>query len=384
MRIVVNGRFSGRKTGVGRVIENLFKALQHIDRKNEYFIYVNKEFGNFIRFTNPRFRLISNGIAGSASIMNHIWTQTGFLWSIIRHRADVVVLPQINLFIVKLAPTIIFQHDLIEYHIPNQKWYKLLFRRMAFPLALRLSDRIVSVSENTRTDVKKIYGVADEKLSVIRNGVDLELFKPKDRVAARSYVRSKFGVEQEYLLYTGTLALPQKNLLRLVDAFDLLVKRGAQHRLVLAGGEGKDANLIRRRVLDRGLTERVVFTGYVDDEDLPYLYSAADVFCFPSLYEGFGLPVLEAMACGCPVVTSATSSLPEVAGDAALLVDPLSIDAIANAIERLISDNALQQKCREQGLRNAEQFSWKRAAEELLATINDVKQCGSKSLSRKR
>ena len=177
MRVVVNGRFSGRKTGVGRVIENLLINLQHLDRENEYFIYVNEEFKNFVHFTNPRFHLISNGIPAANSALNHLWTQTAFLLNIFRHKAGLVILPQINLYMIKLAPTILFQHDLIEHYVPNQKWYKLLFRRIAFPLALRLSDKIVSVSENTQLDVKKIYHVPDQKLCVIYNGVDPAVFR---------------------------------------------------------------------------------------------------------------------------------------------------------------------------------------------------------------
>lgn len=372
MKIVVNGRFSGRKTGVGRVIENLFKSLQDIDLENEYFIYVNEEFKDFIHFTNPRFHLISNGIPAGNSLLNHLWTQTGFVYSIFAQKADLVILPQINLYMFKLAPTILFQHDLIEHHIPNQKWYKLLFRRLAFPLAMRLSDVIVSVSENTRNDVKHIYHVPDRKLAVIRNGVDLSLFRPVDRDVAKQHVRSKFGIDDDYILYTGTLTLPQKNLLRLVDAYHALTLKGVRHQLVMTGGKGKDAHLIHQKVAELGLGQRVLFTGYTPDEDLPYLYSAATVFCFPSLYEGFGLPVLESMACGCPVVTSNSSSLCEVSGDAALLVDPLDSGAIAEAVCTLITHDELRTEYSAKGLERARQFSWDRAGKQLLDTINTV------------
>jgi len=380
MRIVVNGRFSGRKTGVGRVIENLFKSLQYIDLENEYYIYVNEEFKDFIRFTNPRFHLVSNGIPADSSLLNHLWTQTGFVCSIFAQKADLVILPQINLYLFKLAPTILFQHDLIEHHIPNQKWYKLLFRRLAFPLAMGLSDVIVNVSENTRNDVKHIYHVPDHKLAVIRNGVDLSLFRPVDREAAKQHVRSKFGIEDDYILYTGTLTLPQKNLLRLVDAYHALTLKGLRQRLVLTGGTGKDAHLIHQKVADLGLGHRVTFTGYAQDEDLPYLYNAATVFCFPSLYEGFGLPVLESMACGCPVVTSNSSSLREVGGDAALLVDPCDSGAIAEALYNLIINDELRLEYSARGLERAQLFTWERAGRQLLDTINAV---GRRAASRK-
>jgi glycosyltransferase involved in cell wall biosynthesis len=369
MNIVVNGRFSGAKTGVGRMIESLFLSLQEIDRENEYFIYVNEEFRDFIRFTNPNFHLISNGVPAANSLLNHLWTQTGFLRSIRRHKADVVILPQINLYLIKLAPTILFQNDLIEHYIPSQKWYKLLFRRLAYPLALALSDRVVCISENTRNDVKKIYHVPDRKLAVIRCGVNMSLFRPVDRVAARQHVRTKFGIGDDYILYTGTLMHPQKNLLRLLDAYELLARRGTAHKLVLAGGDGKDARLIHQRIQELGAGGNIVCTGYVQDADQPYLYSAATVFCFPSLYEGFGLPVLEAMACGCPVVTSSTSSLPEVAGEAALLVDPIKTDDIAEALYRMTTDEHLRREYAAKGFEQVKNFSWERSAQGLLDEI---------------
>jgi glycosyltransferase involved in cell wall biosynthesis len=373
MRIVVNGRFSHRKTGVGRVIENLFLQLERIDAGNEYFLYVNREFGDFIRFKNPKFHLLSNGVPAGNSLLNHIWTQTVFLREIHRHKADVVILPQINLFVIKMAPTILFQHDLIEYYLPNQKWYKRLFRKIAYPLALRLSDRTVCVSENTRADFEKIFNVRDEKLEVIPNGVDTALFRKIDTTKAKNVVDSKYGVKDDFILYAGTLTLPQKNLVRLVEAYDMMVRKGAKHKLVLVGSNGKDAHLISRKVKELGLAERVIFAGYVPDEDLPYFYNAATVFCFPSLYEGFGLPVLEAMACGCPVVTSNTSSLPEVAGDAAIFVNPLEVGEIAAAMLSLIENRRLRDDYGKRGMQRAWQFPWRGSAEKMLTVIRTLK-----------
>ncbi len=369
MRIVVNGRFSGSKTGVGRVIENLFLHLERLDTENEYFIYVNREFSDFVRFKNPKFHLLSNGVPAGNSLLNHIWTQTGFLSEIRRRKADVVILPQINLFVLKMAPTILFQHDLIEYYLPNQKWYKLLFRKIAFPPALRLADRIVCVSENTRKDVERIFKITVGKLEVIPNGVDMSLFRKLNSAEVKDIVERKYGVKGDFILYTGTLTLPQKNLLRLVEAYDLVVRKGLKHKLVLVGGDGKDAHLIHRKVKELKLTERVIFTGYVPDENLPYFYNSASVFCFPSLYEGFGLPVLEAMACGCPIVTSNISSLPEVAGDAALLADPRNTEKIAGALFRLLESEELRRTCIARGFRQAEKFSWEDSAKKLLALI---------------
>ncbi len=372
MRIVVNGRFSDRKTGVGRVIENLLVNLQKIDGENEYFVFVNKEFQNFIEVTNPKFHLISNGIPAGNMVLNHIWTQTGFIYNAIKYRTDVVLLPQINLFLFKVAPTILYQHDLIEYYTPNQKWYKLLFRKLTFPVALRLSDKVIGVSSNTINDIKKFFNVPKEKLHLIYNAADSS-FKPLDKKESKSIIKSKYGISDKFILYVGTLALPQKNLLRLVEAYGNILKRGAQVKLVMVGKKSKDSEKIFDLVAEKGLVGSVFFTGYVPDVDLPYFYNAADVFCFPSIYEGFGLPVLEAMACGCPVVASNVSSLPEVVGAAGILIDPYNISKLSGSLFQMVTDEKLRKRYIISGLEQCKKFSWKESAYQLLKIIEQIK-----------
>lgn len=370
MNIVVNGRFSRYKTGVGRVIENYLRQLSRIDDRNVYYIYVNREFRDLLRFENRNFVVLSNGVSAGNMWMNHLWTQTGFLRAIRKHGADLVLLPQINLILWKRAPILLFQHDLIEYHFASQKWYRMWFRRFAIPRAVRLADRIVSVSHNTAQDIEKFLEVPSEKVVTIYSGVDPEHLRPRDPAQAASLVRDRYGLQGEFILYVGTLTLPQKNLLRLLEAFQLVRERGFRGKLLMAGAMGKDSRLIPERVAELGLEHEVLLPGYVDDDDLPYLYSAARVFCFPSLYEGLGMPVLEAMACGCPVVTSNVSSLPEVAGDAARLVDPHDPRAIAEALMEILSSDQVRRELIGKGLERARQFSWERAARQLLEVIN--------------
>jgi len=373
MKIVVNGRFSDRKTGVGRLIEGLLVNLQKIDFNNEYYVYVNREFTDFIKITNPNFHLISNGIAAGNMIMNHIWTQTGFIYEIIKKKADIVLLPQINLFLFKLAPTILYQHDLIEYYIQNQKWYKMLFRKVTYPIGLKLADKIVGVSQNTINDVKKFFNVPDHKLNMIYNGFESRSFRPLDKSDAKSILKAKYGIDWKFILYVGTLTLPQKNLLRLVEAYDNILKKGINIKLVMVGRKWKDCEKIFNMVAEKGLNDSVIFTEYVPDEDLPYFYNSAEVFCFPSIYEGFGLPVLEAMACGCPVVTSNVSSLPEVVGDAGILIDPYNVNEISNALLKLLTDENLREKYIAAGLEQCKKFSWENSANMLFSLIESFK-----------
>jgi glycosyltransferase involved in cell wall biosynthesis len=190
----------------------------------------------------------------------------------------------------------------------------------------------------------------------------------QQRIAA---ARERYGIAPApYLLYVGTVQ-PRKNLARLIDAFAQVAKESAAPlQLVIAGKQGWLTQAIERRAHEHGIAEQVRFTGYVDDADLPALLSGALAFVFPSLYEGFGMPVLEAMACGAPVLTSTTSSLPEVAGDAALLVDPHDTQAIAQGIARLVDDTALREQVRQQGYEHVAGFTWDRCALETLGVLS--------------
>ncbi|MEM4301926.1 MAG: glycosyltransferase family 1 protein, partial [Candidatus Caldarchaeum sp.] len=227
--------------------------------------------------------------------------------------------------------TVFTLHDLIflfhpETHKPLNRWFLTLL----MPRFLRAADAVIAVSECTKRDAVRAYGIPEEKITVIYEGVSPR-FRPANPEAVQA-VRAKYGLPEHFILYVGTIE-PRKNLVALLEAYAAILTRNTQHaiRLVVVGKKGWLYEGFFRRLRELDLEERVHFTGYVPDEDLPALYSAADLFVFPSLYEGFGLPVLEAMACGVPVVCSNTSSLPEVAGDAALLVNPTDVQALAAA-----------------------------------------------------
>jgi glycosyltransferase involved in cell wall biosynthesis len=251
-------------------------------------------------------------------------------------------------------------HDLIFRHLPEH--HKLLNRwylNWALPLYCRRATHIIAISECTREDLIEAYELTPGKISVIGEAADPR-FKPQsaDRVAA---VRRRYGLPERYLLFVGTIE-PRKNLTRLLHAFEVLRQEGLVDGLVLVGKRGwlyDDFFAELERSPARGA---VILPGYVPDEDLPAVYAGARALAFPSLYEGFGLPVLEAMASGTPVTCSGTSSLPEVAGDAAITFDPTSEEGIVHALRRLLGDPDLQQELAQRGLRRAGQFSWDRVA----------------------
>jgi glycosyltransferase involved in cell wall biosynthesis len=264
--------------------------------------------------------------------------------------------------------TAIFIHDLTYVRVPNAAVPELVgYLNAVVPRALKRADVVIVNSEATKTDIIDIYGTPPEKISTIQFGVHPHFTPSKKPLAA---LRAKYSLPQQpYILTVGTVQ-PRKNYARLIEALAVLRAEGIDATLVIAGGKGWMETPIFETVARLKLEPYVRFLGYVDDSDLPALYTHAAAFAMPSLYEGFGLPVLEAMACGTPVVTSTVSSLPEAAGDAALLVDPTNIEAIADALRRIISDTRLAQELRAKGLAHVMPFTWGRTAKQLLEAFD--------------
>jgi len=234
----------------------------------------------------------------------------------------------------------------------------------------READAVLTCSQATKSDVVRLLGVAPDRVEVAYGAVD-ESLVALDRDAAAGRVAGRFGVRRPFILFVGTLE-PRKNVPALVRAFGRLA-REIPHDLVLAGPKGWQAEAIFKEIEALHLEERVILTGFIPERaDLAALYSAADLFAFPSLYEGFGLPVLEAMTCGCPVVTADNSSLPEVAGEAALLVDAGDVPGIASAMRRVLEDDALRQAMVDKGFEQARRFSWEACARTTLGVYKDL------------
>ncbi|MGQ9501096.1 MAG: glycosyltransferase family 4 protein [Anaerolineae bacterium] len=280
------------------------------------------------------------------------------------HATEHLLLP------LRRIPTVLTVHDLIfrlfpEHHKRLNFWYL----NATMPLYCRRADAIIAVSEATRHDLMRLYGVPAEKITVIHEAAAPH-FKPAtpERIAA---VRERYGLPEHYILRVGTIE-PRKNLERLLDALQLLQHYDSTIRLVVVGSKGWLYDRFFKKLHGSGLRHAVVLTGYVRDTDLPAIYSGATLLVEPSLYEGFGLPLLEAMACGTPVVCSNTSSLPEVAGDAACYFDPRDSAAMAEAIGEVWRDGSLRDTMRHNGLTRAAQFSWERTAQETLTVYRTL------------
>lgn len=265
-------------------------------------------------------------------------------------------------------------HDLSFLHYPDHFVPKLVrYLSQVVPRSAVRADLILADSEATRTDLIERLEIPSEKVEVLYSGV-APRFRPQEEPGERRRLQERYGLgdpsteeRRPYVLSVGTLQ-PRKNYIRLMRAFAELRPDG--HKLIIAGGEGWLCEPILAEAEKHG--DRIRMLGFVEESDLPALYRGAALFAFPSLYEGFGLPVLEAMACGVPVVCSNVSSLPEVAGEAALLTDPHDEEALAEAMQRVLEDEELQQQMVTRGLERATAFTWERAAQQLLAAFEAV------------
>jgi glycosyltransferase involved in cell wall biosynthesis len=235
-------------------------------------------------------------------------------------------------------------------------------------VAINKAASIVTVSESARRDLLRLHGVPADRVAVVHEAAGPG-FRPIDDRAELDCVRARYGLPDRFVLYVGTIE-PRKNLARLVDAFAAARARGIPHHLVCVGPYGWSSRDLSGRIERLGLRDSVHFTGYAKFDDLPAVYNLADFFVFPSLYEGFGLPVVEAMACGVPVITSNTSSLGEIAADAAHTIDPADTDALADAITRLATDAEWRRELARRGLQRSRTFSWTQTAKEMLAVYH--------------
>ncbi len=296
-----------------------------------------------------------------------LWTHLRLSWAMVRDRPDVLFVPAHVVPLVHPRVTVVTIHDLGYLHFPSA--HTALSRRyLAWSTrwSVRAARRVIAVSAATRDDLVAMLHVSAEKITVVHHGVRPADARPPGPTVHATLKR--LGIARPYVLFLGTVQ-PRKNLQRLIRAFRQVVDAGLPHRLVIAGRMGWLVEPIRAAVAACGLTERVHFAGYVADDDLPTLYTGADAFALPSLYEGFGMPALEALSYGVPVVASNTTSLPEIVGDAGLLVNPQDEAAIGAALVRILTDGALRARLAVAGPEQAAQFSWEQCARETLAVL---------------
>jgi glycosyltransferase involved in cell wall biosynthesis len=349
-----------RQAGVSRYIAFLVDALPSAS-PDRFVVYVGPQAGD----TLPRrsgLRWVRGRLPTGTPEVRIAWEQLIAPALLARDGIDVVHAPVNVSPHFTSRPTVVTVHDLAFRLFPEQ--YPGLKRRYLDALTRRSveqADQVIAVSDNTRADLLRAYRVHPERVHVVPNGVDPSL-QPINDPTSLAQFRARHQLPDQFILALSTLQ-PRKNLITLLRAWARL-DASSRLPLVVAGAPGWKVDPIFEEVRALGIADQMRFAGYAASDELALWYSAATLFVYPSLYEGFGLPVLEAMACGTPVVSSNASSLPEVAGDAALLVDPRDVDGLAAAIDRLAQDPTLRASLAKQGIERARQFSWARTARE--------------------
>jgi len=367
MRIAFDGTtLTPGRTGVGYYTEHL---LQHLARE--------------VQATGDEIYVLSNKpIDTQAPLPPHVRVHEGHRfpirigWMQLRAASALdAVKPDVAHFTNGMVPigspvtTIVTVHDMSLRLYPQcHPVRRLMLNRPLMHVAIQKASAIVTVSHSTRRDLLRLHGVSPDRVSVVHEAAS-PVFRP---IADRAYldvIKSRYGLPDRFILYVGTIE-PRKNLGRLMEAFAAARKAGIPHHLVCVGPYGWSSSDLAGRIDRLGIRDAVHFTGYVPFDDLPAIYNLGDFFVFPSLYEGFGLPVVEAMASGTAVLTSNSSSLGEIAGDAAETIDPTNTEAMIDAIRRLATDAALRRDRSERGLARSKSFSWRQTAREMLAVYH--------------
>ena len=373
MRIGIDAQLLGeRDSGVEVCIRNLIRALARTDAENGYVVYTRRgirplDIGDSSRVViRPtrwpnRFRPVR--ILWQQAALPHILSADGIQ---LLH-APGYVMPRFC-----GCPAVVTIHDVIAVKFPGLcKRTNVLHYGMMLPAAVKKAARILASSERTRDDLVELLGADPERIEVVYPGVGEE-FQPVEDEAHIAEVAARLHLPERFILFVGNLE-PKKNLPTLVRAFAFLKRhRRIPHRLVIAGKRGWKCADVFRAIREEGVEQEVLFCDYVSPENLPALYSMAEVFAFPSLYEGFGLPPLEAMACGTPVVTSNAGSLPEVLGEAALQVDPLDADALQKVIHKILTNRFLRRHLSAEGRKRAGRFTWSETARRTISVYERV------------
>lgn len=364
MRIAISARgLSYEYGGAKDYIKNLSRMLPATDPNNKYFIY----YSNPLQVLNLELSNLTEVVISSRYSI--LWDHVFLPLQLIRDKIDVTLYPKCTIPVISPGRKVVSILDL-AYFYPGLNAYKFFdtaYMKLMIPLSVRRANAVLAISNHTRCDIFRfIPGISDERINVTYLASALRKESPTGSKSSLEFV----AVRQPYIFLSSSLS-PRKNIERCLLAF-AKIKDAIPHQFVITGGQAWGGGKAHDLAQSLGIADRFVVLGHVDSNDLQHLYKNADFYIMPSLYEGFSLTLLEAMQEGCPVIASNVSSHPEVAGSAALLFDPYSVDAIANAIMEMASNPDLRTRLREEGPRQAAKFSWKRCARETVAVLHEV------------
>jgi glycosyltransferase involved in cell wall biosynthesis len=364
MRVLIDcTSITRKKAGVGVYARNLIDQLTCLAQGPHYFVLVQDD--------DPELDFSSRPGVTMIRVRAGIFRKLPFRFALeqlvlpfllLIHRIDVLHSLHYSFPLVRFGTKqVVTVHDMTFFNMPEaHQRVKILYFRFFIRADVRFADKVIFDSHSSMTDCITRLGAPRGTSTVVHLGKS-EAFRADLAASGIRRVREKYGLNAEFVLSVGTIE-PRKNLSRLVSAFASICGRHPDLLLVIAGMKGWMYDGLMQTVKDLNLESRVIFTGFVSEEEKPFLIAAAKVFAYPSLYEGFGIPVLEALACGIPTVTSNVSSLPEVAGDAALTIDPYNVAELSSALERLISDELLRERLAREAVRQAAKFTWAKTA----------------------
>lgn len=366
MRIGIDVREleKGKFTGIGRTLRSFLSFAAIKNKENEYVLFGNQKTEYVPAGGNQTLKIIPEGVTV-------VWDQFLLPLAMKREKIDVFLTPYFKAPLWHPSKLVVIINDLIPLMVPVYRSAACGFQRAYFKLltrlALRSADAIVAISDSTKRDICRVFRTPEDRIFVIDLAVEPRYAKAGTQ--AHAVVR-RYGVAKKFIFYSGNFK-PHKNIPVLLKAYAQLPEVLRQEYILLLGSP-KDEGfpVVYQHVKDLGLQAQVVFLDGIKEQDISYFYNAASVFVFPSLYEGFGLPVLEAMAAGAPVITSNVSSLPEVAGDAALLVDPADASALAAALKTVLQDSELRTRLIQKGRERSKNFSVERMGEQIVKVLN--------------
>lgn len=363
-RIGIDARLFGTAmaVGIGRYTEELIRHLIELDKDNQYHIFLSKS-------AATNFPIYSPNLSKTGVDFSHYSYSEQFKYPAIlkRARLDLIHYTNFNspVFFTK-TPSVVTIHDLTLWFFPGRgqkSWFRRMIYRFVIKKTCQNAKRIIAITKNTKQDIIRLLGVNPEKITVIYEAVPKN-YKVISNDQKIKKIKHKFNISKPYVMYVGQWR-DHKNIVRMIRAFSLLRRRyNIDYQLVMVGKVDDKYPQIKATIKELELTDQVVFMGYVPDFELPYVYNGAEFFVWPSLYEGFGLPPLEAMACGTPVVSSNASCMPEVLGDAAYYFNPLNVESIAKSMADMSGSYSLKREFRLKGLRQARKYSFEQSAKQ--------------------
>jgi len=379
-RTILNPKL-GEQAGVGHYTYYLVKSLLKHDKKNEYVLFFDWRFRNMKEFEQKNVKVKNFPFSQYNKFLPFAYSHMLISAYLIKSGLDVFHSPISSLPLTYPKKSIVTVHDLAIYK--NPAWFpsQIFSTKLLVPRSLRSADKIIAVSESTRKDLKEIFNVPAKKVKVIYEGAQVK----KILVRSKNDSLKRFKLWSKYILFIGTLT-PRKNIIALLRAYKQILSWEpgfSEYQLVLAGAKSFKSEEIFDEIKDLKLNKQIKYLGYITHNQKIELMKKATCFTFPSSYEGFGLPVLEAMVLGTPVITSDISSLPEVAGKAALLVNPEKEQEIAKALKKLLSDKKLQAGLTKSGLEQAKKFSWDKCAQETIKVYESVRAMKDKKKKKK-